>query len=302
MSKNVFIAVTGRPNAGKSSLTNLLVGEKISIVSEKPQTTRNKINGILTRGDTQYVFTDTPGMMRARNRLNEHMVKSVREAVSSVDCAVLMADASKKISNIERELVRSFEQNQTPAVLLLNKIDLIGDKEQLLPIIAEYNKLFDFEEIIPISVKRRINTEKILPALDKFAVEGEHFFPEDIATDRTERFLCAELIREKILWTMQQEIPHGTAVDIEEFKTRKKNNSAEDILDLRAVIICEKNSHKGMIIGKGGERLKQIGSLARKDIEELLGLRVNLKLFVKVKEDWRSRESIISEYNIADNE
>ncbi len=301
MSKNVFIAVTGRPNAGKSSLTNLLVGEKISIVSEKPQTTRNKINGILTRGDTQYVFTDTPGMMRARNRLNEHMVKSVREAVSSVDCAVLMADASKKISNIERELVRSFEQNGTPAILLLNKIDLIGDKEQLLPIIAEYSKLFDFAEIIPISVKRRINTEKILPALDKFAVEGEHFFPEDIATDRTERFLCAELIREKILWTMQQEIPHGTAVDIEEFKTRKKSNGAEDILDLSAVIICEKNSHKGMIIGKGGERLKQIGSLARKDIEELLGLRVNLKLFVKVKEDWRSRENVISEYNIADD-
>lgn len=302
MSKNVFVAVTGRPNAGKSSLTNLLVGEKISIVSEKPQTTRNKINGILTRGDTQYVFTDTPGMMRARNRLNEHMVKSVREAVSSVDCAVLMADATKKISNIERELARSFEQNGTQAILLLNKIDLIGDKEQLLPIIAEFSRLFDFEEIIPISVKRRINTEKILPALDKFAVEGEHFFPEDIATDRTERFLCAELIREKILWTMQQEIPHGTAVDIEEFKTRKKSNGAEDILDLSAVIICEKNSHKGMIIGKGGERLKQIGSLARKDIEDLLGLRVNLKLFVKVKEDWRSRESIINEYNLADDD
>lgn len=302
MSKNVFVAVTGRPNAGKSSLTNLLVGEKISIVSEKPQTTRNKINGILTRGDTQYVFTDTPGMMRARNRLNEHMVKSVREAVSSVDCAVLMADATKKISGIERELARSFEQNGTQAILLLNKIDLIGDKEQLLPIIAEFSRLFDFEEIIPISVKRRINTEKILPALDKFAVEGEHFFPEDIATDRTERFLCAELIREKILWTMQQEIPHGTAVDIEEFKTRKKSNGAEDILDLSAVIICEKNSHKGMIIGKGGERLKQIGSLARKDIEDLLGLRVNLKLFVKVKEDWRSRESIINEYNLADDD
>lgn len=302
MSKNAFVAVTGRPNAGKSSLTNLLVGEKISIVSEKPQTTRNKINGILTRGDTQYVFTDTPGMMRARNRLNEHMVKSVREAVSSVDCAVLMADATKKISNIERELARSFEQNGTQAILLLNKIDLIGDKEQLLPIIAEFSRLFDFEEIIPISVKRRINTEKILPALDKFAVEGEHFFPEDIATDRTERFLCAELIREKILWTMQQEIPHGTAVDIEEFKTRKKSNGAEDILDLSAVIICEKNSHKGMIIGKGGERLKQIGSLARKDIEDLLGLRVNLKLFVKVKEDWRSRESIINEYNLADDD
>ncbi|MCH5205793.1 MAG: GTPase Era [Oscillospiraceae bacterium] len=298
MTKNAFIAVMGRPNAGKSSLTNLLVGEKISIVSEKPQTTRNRINGVLTTGDTQFVFIDTPGMLKARTKLAEHMVKSVRTAADDADCAILMADVTKKISAAEQELIRSFAQRGTRAVLILNKIDLLKNKEDLLPIISQYSELYDFEEIIPVSVKRRINTENILPALEKFAVEGEHFFPDDIATDRTERFLCGEIIREKILWTMQQEIPHGTAVDIESFKSRKKY--AGEIIDLGAVIICEKNSHKGMIIGKGGERLKQIGTLARKDIEELLGCRVNLQIFVKVKEDWRNRENIINEYNIVD--
>lgn len=298
MTKNAFIAITGRPNAGKSSLTNLLVGEKISIVSEKPQTTRNRINGVLTKGDTQFVFIDTPGMLRAKNKLNEHMVKSIRASVDDVDCAILMADVTRKMSGVEQELIRSFAEHGTEVVLLLNKIDLLKDKEELLPIIAKYSKLYDFAEIIPISVKRRINTNSIFPALEKFAVEGEHFFPDDIATDRTERFLCAEIIREKILWTMQQEIPHGTAVDIESFKTRQKNRA--DIIDIGAVIICEKDSHKGMIIGKGGERLKEIGTLARKDMEELLDAKVNLQLFVKVKEDWRNRENIISEYNIAD--
>lgn len=299
MTKNLFTAITGRPNAGKSSLTNLLVGEKISIVSEKPQTTRNRINGVLTKGDTQFVFVDTPGMLRARTKLGEHMVKSIRSSVSDVDCAVLMADATKKISPVERQLINSFAENETPVILLLNKIDLVKNKEELLPMIAQYSELYDFAEIIPISVKRMTNTDKILPALERYASEGEHFFPDDIATDRTERFLCGEIVREKILWTMDQEIPHGTAVDIESFKQRAGKNGAE-IIDIGAVIICEKQSHKGMLIGKGGERLKQIGSMARKDVEELLGCKVNLQIFVKVKEDWRNRESVISEYNAAD--
>lgn len=295
MTKNLFTAITGRPNAGKSSLTNLLVGEKISIVSEKPQTTRNRINGVLTKGDTQYVFIDTPGMLKARTKLGEHMVKSIRSSVDDVDCAVLMADVTKKMSPVEQQLIRSFANNGTQVILLLNKVDLLKNKEELLPIIEQYSGLYDFAEIIPISVKRRINTDKILPALERFAVEGEHFFPDDIATDRTERFLCAEIVREKILWTMEQEIPHGTAVDIESFKSRTNKNGAE-IIDIGAVIVCEKQSHKGMIIGKGGERLKQIGSMARKDIEELLDCKVNLQIFVKVKEDWRNRENIINEY------
>ncbi len=299
MTRNVFTAITGRPNVGKSSLTNLLVGEKISIVSDKPQTTRNRINGVLTEGEVQYVFIDTPGVLRARNRLGEHMRKSIRTSMEDVDAAILIVDVTKKVSDAERELIRSFEQSGTDVILLLNKIDLVHDKSSLLPLIAQYSELYDFAEVIPISVKNRVNTDQILPALSKFAQEGEHVFPDDIATDRTERFLCAEIIREKILWKMQQEIPHGTAVDIESFKTREKNGS--EIIDISAVIICEKDSHKGMIIGKGGERLKEIGTLARTDMEDLLGAKVALKLFVKVKEDWRNRENIIAEYNIADD-
>lgn len=298
MTKNAFIAITGRANAGKSSLTNLLVGEKVSIVSDKPQTTRNRINGVLTKGDTQFVFIDTPGMHKARTKLSEHMVKSIRTSVDDVDCAILMADVTKKISATEQELIRSFAAHGTDVVLLLNKVDLLRDKADILPVIEQYSALYDFAEVIPISVKNRINTDKILPVLERYAVEGEHFFPEDIATDRTERFMCAEMIREKILWTMQQEIPHGTAVEIEQFSPRMRGDA--EIIDIGAVIICEKDSHKGMIIGKGGERLRQIGTLARQDMEELLGAKVNLKLFVKVKEDWRNRERFIMDMGLAD--
>ena len=281
MTKNAFIAITGRANAGKSSLTNLLVGEKISIVSEKPQTTRNRINGVLTKGDTQYVFMDTPGMHKPKTKLSEHMVKSIRQSVDDVDCAILMADVTKKISSIEQDLIRSFASHGTAVVLLLNKVDLLKDKSEILKIIQQYSELYDFEEIIPISVKNRINTDQIMPVLERFAVEGEHFFPDDIATDRTERFMCSEIVREKILRVMQEEIPHGVAVDVEKFKSRMKGDT--EIIDISVVIICEKESHKGMIIGKGGERLKQIGTMARGDMEDLLQAKVNLQCFVKVK-------------------
>lgn len=293
MTKNAFIAITGRANAGKSSLTNLLVGEKISIVSEKPQTTRNRINGVLTEGDIQYVFIDTPGMHKPKTKLSEHMVKSIRRSVDDVDCAILMADVTKKISSIEQDLIRSFASHGTAVVLLLNKVDLLKDKSEILKIIQQYSELYDFEEIIPISVKNRINTDQILPVLEKFAVEGEHYFPDDIATDRTERFMCSEIVREKILRVMQEEIPHGTAVDIEKFKSRMKSDT--EIIDISVVIICEKDSHKGMIIGKGGEKLKKIASMAREDMEDLLQAKVNLQCFVKVKEDWRNRERVISD-------
>ena len=293
MTKNAFIAITGRANAGKSSLTNLLVGEKISIVSEKPQTTRNRINGVLTEGDIQYVFIDTPGMHKPKTKLSEHMVKSIRRSVDDVDCAILMADVTKKISSIEQDLIRSFASHGTAVVLLLNKVDLLKDKSEILKIIQQYSELYDLEEIIPISVKNRINTDQILPVLEKFAVEGEHYFPDDIATDRTERFMCSEIVREKILRVMQEEIPHGTAVDIEKFKSRMKGDT--EIIDISVVIICEKDSHKGMIIGKGGEKLKKIASMAREDMEDLLQAKVNLQCFVKVKEDWRNRERVISD-------
>lgn len=300
MTKNAFIAITGRANAGKSSLTNLLVGEKISIVSEKPQTTRNRINGVLTKGDTQYVFMDTPGMHKPKTKLSEHMVKSIRQSVDDVDCAILMADVTKKISSIEQDLIRSFASRGTAVVLLLNKVDLLKDKSEILKIIQQYSELYDFEEIIPISVKNRINTDQIMPVLERFAVEGEHFFPDDIATDRTERFMCSEIVREKILRVMQEEIPHGVAVDVEKFKSRMKGDA--EIIDISVVIICEKESHKGMIIGKGGERLKQIGTMAREDMEDLLQAKVNLQCFVKVKEDWRNRERVISDLGMYDED
>lgn len=300
MTKNAFIAITGRANAGKSSLTNLLVGEKISIVSEKPQTTRNRINGVLTKGDTQYVFMDTPGMHKPKTKLSEHMVKSIRQSVDDVDCAILMADVTKKISSIEQDLIRSFASHGTAVVLLLNKVDLLKDKSEILKIIQQYSELYDFEEIIPISVKNRINTDQIMPVLERFAVEGEHFFPDDIATDRTERFICSEIVREKILRVMQEEIPHGVAVDVEKFKSRMKGDT--EIIDISVVIICEKESHKGMIIGKGGERLKQIGTMARGDMEDLLQAKVNLQCFVKVKEDWRNRERVISDLGMYDED
>lgn len=300
MTKNAFIAITGRANAGKSSLTNLLVGEKISIVSEKPQTTRNRINGVLTKGDTQYVFMDTPGMHKPKTKLSEHMVKSIRQSVDDMDCAILMADVTKKISSIEQDLIRSFASHGTAVVLLLNKVDLLKDKSEILKIIQQYSELYDFEEIIPISVKNRINTDQIMPVLERFAVEGEHFFPDDIATDRTERFMCSEIVREKILRVMQEEIPHGVAVDVEKFKSRMKGDT--EIIDISVVIICEKESHKGMIIGKGGERLKQIGTMARGDMEDLLQAKVNLQCFVKVKEDWRNRERVISDLGMYDED
>ncbi len=300
MTKNAFIAITGRANAGKSSLTNLLVGEKISIVSKKPQTTRNRINGVLTKGDTQYVFMDTPGMHKPKTKLSEHMVKSIRQSVDDVDCAILMADVTKKISSIEQDLIRSFASHGTAVVLLLNKVDLLKDKSEILKIIQQYSELYDFEEIIPISVKNRINTDQIMPVLERFAVEGEHFFPDDIATDRTERFMCSEIVREKILRVMQEEIPHGVAVDVEKFKSRMKGDT--EIIDISVVIICEKESHKGMIIGKGGERLKQIGTMARGDMEDLLQAKVNLQCFVKVKEDWRNRERVISDLGMYDED
>ena len=294
MTKNAFIAITGRANAGKSSLTNLLVGEKISIVSEKPQTTRNRINGVLTKGDTQYVFMDTPGMHKPKTKLSEHMVKSIRQSVDDVDCAILMADVTKKISSIEQDLIRSFASHGTAVVLLLNKVDLLKDKSEILKIIQQYSELYDFEEIIPISVKNRINTDQIMPVLERFAVEGEHFFPDDIATDRTERFMCSEIVREKILRVMQEEIPHGVAVDVEKFKSRMKGDA--EIIDISVVIICEKESHKG------GERLKQIGTMAREDMEDLLQAKVNLQCFVKVKEDWRNRERVISDLGMYDED
>lgn len=297
MTKSAFIAITGRPNAGKSSLTNLLVGEKVAIVSEKPQTTRTKINGILTKGDTQYVFIDTPGMHKARTKLSEEMVKSIKNSIEDVDVALLMVDATKKLSKIEENLIDNFKARNLNVILLINKVDLIKDKTELLGIIDEMSKMYDFAEVIPISVKKRINTELILPAVDKYSKESPHYFPDDLPTDQPEKIWLAEIVREKILRTMYEEIPHGVAVQIESLEETKTNKD-EDIVDLGVVIICEKASHKGMLIGKQGEMLKKIGSIARKDLEDYFETKVNMKLWVKVKEDWRNKESFILEMGL----
>ena len=295
--KTAFVAISGRANAGKSSLTNLLVGEKIAIVSAKPQTTRTRINGVLTNGDTQYVFIDTPGMHKPKNKLSEQMVKTIRSSVEDVDVVLFMVDATKKISGVENDLVRSFKTKNLNVILLINKVDLIKDKTVLLKTIEEYSKLYDFAEIIPVSVKNRINTELILPAVSKFLKESPHFFDANLPTDQPEKVWLGEIVREKILRTMHEEVPHGVAVEIETLE-ETKTNKGEPIVDLGVVIICEKSTHKGMLIGKQGAMLKKIGSLARADMEDYFECKVNMKLWVKVKEDWRNKESFLVELGL----
>ena len=297
MQKSVFVAVTGRPNAGKSSLTNLLVGEKVAIVSEKPQTTRTRINGVLTKGETQYVFIDTPGMHKAATKLSEQMVKTISNSISDVEVAILMVDATKKPSAIEEKLTADFKKCGTDVILLLNKVDLIKNKSDILKIIEKYSSLYNFVEIIPISVKNRINTELILPIIEKYAVESPHFFDDDLPTDQPEKIWLAEIVREKILNSMYEEIPHGTAVQIESMEF-SKTNKGEDIVDIGVVIICEKQSHKGMIIGKQGAMLKKIGRIAREEMEEYFEQKVNMKIWVKVKEDWRNSDTLITDFGL----
>lgn len=295
--KTVFTAITGRANAGKSSLLNKIIGEKIAIISDKPQTTRTKINGILTKNNTQYVFIDTPGMHKPKNKLSEHMVKSIHEGISDVDAVLLITDATRKISEIERHLIEDFKLKNQNVILILNKIDLIKNKLKLLEVIKTYSELYDFEAIIPISALSGEGVEQILSQLDKFAVESPFYYPEDESTDQTERSWVAEIVREKLLNNMYEEIPHGIAVEVETFSRR--NNKDKYILDIGVVIYCEKDTHKGMVIGKNGELLKKVGTLARVELEEFYGITVNLKCFVKVKDDWRNNERFISDIGLS---
>jgi len=297
MQKSVFVAVTGRPNAGKSSLTNLLVGEKVAIVSEKPQTTRTRINGVLTKGDIQFVFIDTPGMHKAATKLSEQMIKTINNSISDVEVAILMADVTKKPSQVEEKLIEGFKAAKTDVILLLNKVDLIKHKPDLLKVIESYSALYDFKEIIPISVKAKTNTELILPIIEKYAVESPHFFDDNLPTDQPEKIWLAEIVREKILNSMYEEIPHGTAVQIESMEF-SKTNKGEDIVDIGVVIICEKQSHKGMIIGKQGAMLKKIGQIAREEMEDYFEQKVNMKIWVKVKEDWRNSDVLITDFGL----
>ena len=281
MTKSAMITLCGRPNVGKSTLTNALVGEKVAIVSNKPQTTRNRITAIVNRGDTQFVLMDTPGFHKPRTRLGDYMVNVVKESVADVDCVLLLVEPVAAIGPQEEELIARIRQSGEPAILVINKIDTV-DKTRLLEVMALYSQAYDFDAILPVSAKTGDGLEELMAELDKYAAEGPHFFPEDMITDQPERQICAELVREKLLQCLDKEIPHGTAVEVTRFSERDSG-----IIDLEVTIYCEKDSHKGIIIGKKGAMLKKIGELARQDIEEFMGAKVYLQTWVKVKENWR---------------
>ena len=300
MTKNAFITIVGRPNAGKSSLLNALIGEKIAAVSSKPQTTRTKITGVLTKGEIQYVFIDTPGMHKSRDKLSEHMINATNSSVSSIDAALLVVDSQKKPGDAERELLRSLKASKAPVILVVNKIDLFDDKELLIPVIKEYASMYDFAEVIPISAMNSDGLDIILDVLSKYTTEGPHFFPDDKFTDQPERVIISEIIREKLLELLSAEVPHVIAVDIETLSERD-TKYGEGIMDVGAVIYCEKESHKGIVIGKGGAMLKQVGRLAREDIERFFMIKTNLQLWVKVKEGWRNREGLIKNFGLAND-
>ncbi len=288
--KNVMVTIAGRPNVGKSTLTNALVGEKISIVSNKPQTTRNRIFAVLNRGRTQIVLTDTPGFHRARTRLGDYMVKVVEESVADVDVIALVVEPIANIGEQEHILIEKIKATKAPAVLVINKIDTV-EKQTLLEVIAAYSSVHEFDAIVPVSARKGQGLEELLEELERFAVDGPQLFPDDMITDQPERQICAEMIREKLLLCLDKEIPHGTAVEITKFSRRD-----DDIIDIEATIICEKDSHKGIIIGKKGAMLKKIGELARKDIEQFMGDKVYLQTWVKVKENWRDNQAQLQNF------
>ena len=290
MTKSAMITVCGRPNVGKSTLTNALVGEKIAIVSNKPHTTRNRIIGIVSHGDTQLVLLDTPGFIRPRNRLGEYMVNVVQESVTDVDAVLFLVEPLPEAGPGEVALIERFRESGVPVVLVINKIDTV-EVPQLLKVIAAYSALYDFEAVIPVSAKTGDGLPELLAEMDKLAVEGPHLFPDDEITDQPERQICAELIREKILLNLEKEIPHGTAVEITKFSERESG-----ILDIDATIYCEKASHKGILIGKNGAMLRKIGSEARADMEAFLGAKVFLQTWIKVKENWRDSDVMLRNF------
>ena len=294
MQKNAMITIAGRPNVGKSTLTNALVGEKVAIVSNKPQTTRNRITGIVARGDTQFVLMDTPGFHRARTRLGEYMDKVVRESVADVDAVLLVVEPIASIGRQESELIAQIAASKIPAVLAVNKIDTV-EKGELLAVIAAYAAAYEFDAIIPISAKTGDGLEELLAQLGKYAVEGPHLFPEDMYTDQPEKQLCAELVREKLLWKLDKEVPHGTAVEVTRFSERE-----DGVIEIDVTIYCEKSSHKGIIIGKKGEMLRTIGEMARRDMERLLDAKVYLQTWVRVKENWRDSQFLLRNFGFSE--
>lgn len=294
MTKTAFVAIVGCPNVGKSSLLNKLLGTKIAIVSSKPQTTRTKIMGVLTKGETQLVFTDTPGYHKPHNKLGEKMNQAVGDSIGGVDACLFVVESKGDIKKGELELIDKFKKLKVPVILAINKIDMLKEKEELLARIVELNALYDFEAIVPVCATTGEHIDELVDEMEKLAFESPHFFPDDTLTDQPERVLAAEMIREKILRLMDKEIPHGIAVSIEKMRERDE----QDILDIEAIIYCERESHKGMVIGKKGSMLKKISTFARQDLEDFFGIKVNLQTWVKVKEDWRNREGLIHNFGL----
>lgn len=292
--RSLFAALVGRPNVGKSSLLNALLGEKVAIVTDKPQTTRTRITGVLTVEEVQYVFVDTPGLHKAYNKLSGAMVKAVHSSLGDVDLAMLLIDASLKIGAPELELIEQIKKSGLPSVLIINKIDLLPKKENVAALIAEAAKLHDFDEIIPISVKENDGISLVLDTIKPFAEESVHYFPEDSLTDQPERLLVAEMVREKLMQNLSQEVPHGIAVVVEKMHERSK------IMDIDVTIYCERKTHKGIVIGKNGAMLKKIATAARNDIEHFLDIKVNLQCWVKVREDWRNSENFIRDIGLTE--
>ncbi len=295
MRKTAFIAIVGRPNVGKSTLLNSIIGEKVAIVSKKPQTTRNRITGIHTVGENQFVFLDTPGIHKPRTKLGDYMVKTTSQTVAGVDTAILVVEAREAVGDIEANMIRRFKSEGIRAILVINKIDAVRP-ENVARTIAAYAEAFDFEAVVPMVAKNGKGVDVLLSECEHFLRESEWFFSDDIVTDQPERQLAAEIIREKLLRMLDEEIPHGTAVTIEEWREEK------NLVSIRAEIYCEKASHKGIIIGKGGSLIKKIGSYARRDIEQMLDSRVYLDLYVRVKENWRDSGFNISDFGFKEEE
>lgn len=301
--KSAFITIIGRPNVGKSSLMNRILGQKVAIVSDKPQTTRTKICGVYTAGADQLVFIDTPGFHKPRNELDKNMNKAVGDGMADVDAAVLVIEASPKFSlenglpPAEKALIKELSRRKLKAVLAINKIDMLERKEELLSLIALYSREFEFETVVPVSAKTGDGVDILLSELLKFSKPAPHYFADDDITDQPEKVMVAEMIREKLLRMLDKEVPHGIAIDLERFVERD-TAEGEPILDVEATVICEKESHKGIIIGRGGATLKKAGMSARRDIEEFFGIRASVKLWVKVKEDWRNRQGLIHTFGL----
>lgn len=296
--KSAFIAIIGRPNVGKSSILNRLLGQKIAIVSSKPQTTRTRIMGVLTEGIDQLVFLDTPGMHKPKNSLGDYMVRSINESVAGVDACVLVTEAGKEIRENEKMLIEKVKSMNLPCVLAINKTDTINDNQLLLEQIVKYSSLYDFDAIVPVSAETGDKISELKDEIKKFTAEGGHFFPDDTLTDQPEKVLAAEMIREKILRLTEKEIPHGTAVVIERMKMRDDKN----LMDIDATIYCERDTHKGILIGKKGSMLKKISTYARQDMENFFGCKINLQVWIKVKEDWRNKENLMRSFGFDSND